>query len=80
MNIPNALGTTTVAASPWLLLNYVLESERFLKNKVSGEIAFDLISLFRVQEPTCRSSTMTAFVFLAKFSEFYYYKTFETRS
>ena len=32
----------------WLLLNYVLVSERIFK-KVSGEVAFDLISLFHVQ-------------------------------
>ena len=50
--------------------------------KVSGEIAFELISLFHVQiqEPTSRSTTTTAYVFLAKFAEFYYDKIFETRS
>ena len=30
----------------WLLLNYVLASERTLKKKVSREIAFELISFF----------------------------------
>ena len=49
-----------------------------LSKKVSGEIAFDLISLFHVQiqEPTSRSSTTRTFVFLAKFAEFYYHKIF----
>ena len=43
---------------------------------MSGEIAFDLIGLFHVQirEPTSRSTTTRAFVFLAKFAEFYYHK------
>ena len=52
----------------WLLINYVLVSERILK-KESREIAFDLISLSHVQikEPTSRSATMRAFVFLAKY-------------
>ena len=56
--------------------------KEFLKKKVSGEIAFDLISLFHVQiqEPASRSTTTRAFVFLAKFAEFYYHKIFETRS
>ena len=42
--------------------------EEFFK-KVNGEIAFALISLFHVQiqEPASRSTTTTAFVFLAKF-------------
>ena len=55
--------------------------KEFLKKKVSGEIAFDLISLFyvQIQEPTGRSTTTRAFAFLAKFAEFYYYKIFETR-
>ena len=53
----------------------------FLKKKISGEIAFDLISLFHVQiqEPKGRPTTTSAFVFLAKFAEFYYHKIFETR-
>ena len=40
--------------------------KEFLTKKVSGEIAFDLISLFHVQiqEPTSRSTTTRAFVFL----------------
>ena len=56
--------------------------KEFLKNKVSGEIIFDLISLFyvQIQEPTSRSTTMRAFVFLAKFAEFCYHKIFESRS
>ena len=54
----------------------------FLEKKVCGEIAFELISLFHVQiqEPTNRSTTARAFVFLVKFAEFYYHKIFETRS
>ena len=57
---------------------YVLVSERIFK-KVSGEIAFDLISLFHVQiqQPTRSSTTTRAFVFSAKF---HYHKIIETRS
>ena len=53
--------------------------KEFVKKKVSGEIAFDVISLLHVQiqEPTRRSTTTGAFVFPAKF---YYHKIFETRS
>ena len=56
--------------------------KEFSKKKVSAEIAFDLISLFHVQiqEPTSRSTTTRAFVFLAKSAEFYYHKIFEARS
>ena len=64
------LGTTFfIEQLQWLLLNYILVSE----------IAFDLISLFRVQtqEPKSRSTTTRAFVFLAKFAKFYYHKIFE---
>ena len=45
-----------------------------------GEIDFALIILFHVQiqEPASRSTTTRAFLFLAKFAEFYYHKTFET--
>ena len=41
----------------------------FVKKKVSGEIAFDVISFFHVQiqEPTRHSTTTIAFVFPAKF-------------
>ena len=49
MSIPNVLRTIfSVEQLQWLLLNYVLVSE-FLKKKDSGEITFDLISLFHVQ-------------------------------
>ena len=43
--------------------------QEFLKKKVSGEIAFDLISLFHVQiqEPKRSSNTTRAFVFLQNF-------------
>ena len=51
--------------------------KNFKKKKVSGEIAFDLISLFHVQMPTRSSTTTTAFAFPAKF---YYHKIFEIRS
>ena len=46
--------------------------KEFLKKKVGGEIVFEFINLFHVQiqEPTSRSATTTAFVFLAKFTEF----------
>ena len=56
--------TNTVAAFEF----YVLVSE-FLKKKVSGKIAFDLISLFHVQiqEPKRSSTTTRAFVFPSKF-------------
>ena len=56
--------------------------KEFLKKKISGDIAFELISLFHVQiqETTNRSTTTREFVFLAKFAEFYYHKIFETRS
>ena len=65
VSIPNVLGTI------FLQNNY----GEFLKNKVSGEIAFDLISLFHVQlrDPTSSSTTTRASVFPAKF---YYHKLF----
>ena len=78
------LGTTYfIEQLQWLFLKYVSLSEKNLKKKkVSGEIAFELISLFHVQiqEPTSRSTTMRAFAILAKFAEFYYHKIFDTRS
>ena len=46
----------------------------FVKKKVSGEIAFDVISLFQEQEPTRHSTTVGAFVFPAKF---YYHRIFK---
>ena len=54
--------TTAVAA----LDLYFSIRKNFLKKKVSGEIAFDLISLFHVQiqEPT-RSSTITSAICLS---------------
>ena len=59
-----------------------LYQKESLKNKVSREIAFELISLFHVQiqEPKSMSTTTRAFTFLANFLEFYYHKIFETRS
>ena len=49
MSNPKVLGTIfSLEQLQWLLLNYVLVSERICK-KVSGEVAFDLISLFHVQ-------------------------------
>ena len=58
-------------------MNYVLVSE-FLKMKVSRDIAFEFISLFHVQiqEPASMSDITRAFVFLAKFAEFYYHTIF----
>ena len=62
-------------------MNYVLVS-KFLKKKVSKDIALEFITLFHVQiqEPTSMSAITRAFVFLAKFAEFYYRKIFEARS
>ena len=62
---------------------YVLVFRKeFKEKKVSGEIALVLISLFHVQiqKPGNRSTTLKAFVFLAKFAEFYYHKKLEKRS
>ena len=44
-------------------------------------MAFELISLVyvQIQGPKSMSTTTTAFVFLAKFLEFCYHKTFETK-
>ena len=69
--------TTPVDAFEWWSIR-----KEFLKKKVSGEITFDIITLFNVQiqEPMSRSPTTRAYVFLAKFVEFYYHKIFETRS
>ena len=83
MNIPEVFGTAFLREQFWwLLFTYALESDRILKKKVSGETVFDLISLFhaQIQEPASRSTTTGAFVFLAKFAEFYYHKIFEARS
>ena len=81
MNIPKVIATASFMEQiRWLLLNYVLVSDRNFK-KESREIAFELISLFHVQiqEPKSMSTTTTAFVILAKFLEFYH-SIFETRS
>ena len=64
-------------------MNYVLVfKKQFKEKKVSGEIAFALIGLkhVQIQKPASRSTILRAFVFLAKFAEFYYYKKFEARS
>ena len=82
MNITKVLGTAfLIEQLQWLILNCFSIRKEFLKKKVSGEIAFDLISLFhaQIQESTGRSATMREFVFLSKFAEFYYHKIFETR-
>ena len=65
---------------PVAVFNYVLVSETIFK-KESREIDFDLITLFKVQiqEPTSRSTSTRAFVFLAKVAEFYYHKIFEVK-
>ena len=78
MNIPKVLGITPVAAFEFC---FFIRKE-FFKKKISRQIAFELISLFNVQiiqEPTNRSTTIKAFVFLAKYVESYH-KMFETRS
>ena len=64
-------------------MNYVLVfKKQFKEKKVSGEIAFALIGLkhVQIQKPASSSTTLWAFVFLAKFAESYYYKKSETRS
>ena len=64
-------------------MNYVVVLEKKdLKTKISGEITFKSISWFHVQiqEPTSSSTATRAFVFLAKFAEFYYHELFETIS
>ena len=73
MSIPKVLGTA------FFFRTIPVELK---KKKVSGEIAFDSISLFHVQiqEPTSRSTPTGTFVFLAKFAEFCYHKIFEARS
>ena len=60
----------------WLLLNYVIVSERMFNKK---NLRRDLINLFNVQiqVSTNRSTTMRASVFLAKSAGFFYYKIFE---
>ena len=62
-------------------LSFSMRKE-FSKKKVSGEIAFALISVIHVQIqlPASRSTTAKAFVFLANFALFSYCKIFETRS
>ena len=62
-------------------LSFSIRKE-FSKKKVSGEVALALISLIHVQIqlPAKRSTTTIAFVFLAKFADFFYHKRFETRS
>ena len=65
----------------WLLLSYVLASERIFLKRNLVEIAVELISLFcvQIQEPTSMSTTTRPFVFLTKFLKFYYHK-YEIRS
>ena len=79
MNIPKVLGTAFLQNSSGGLSFSV--RKKIKKKKCSGEIAFTLINLFHVQiqEPASRSITTRAFVFLAKFTEFYYHKILETR-
>ena len=71
----------------WIFQNYfwskfLYQKKNFKRKKVSGEIAFVLITLFHVQiqEAAKRSTTTRAVVFHAKFAEFYYHKTFGTWS
>ena len=77
MNIPKDLATSFFETTPVAAFDYVLVPE-FLEKKVSRDIAFEFISLFHVQiqEPTSMSAITRAFVFLAKFAEFYYHKIF----
>ena len=55
-------------------------NKEFQKDKVSGETAFALISLFYIptQKPASRATTNGAFIILVKFAKFYYRKMFET--
>ena len=84
MNIPKVLRTASfIEQLRWLHLNYILVFiKEFKAKKVSGEIAFALISLFhvKIQKLASRSTDLRAFVFLAKFTEFLYHKKFETIS
>ena len=61
---------------------FSIKKKFFKSNKVSGEVALALISLFHVQiqKPAGRSTTLRAFAFLAILAEFYYHKKVETRS
>ena len=84
MNIPKVLGAAfLIEQLQWLLLNYILVFRKeFKEKKVGREIVSALFSLVHVQiqKAAGRSTTLTKFVFLAKFAEFYYYKKFETRN
>ena len=74
VNIPKVLGAAFfIEQLQWVLLHYVLVSgKNFKKNKVRGEIAFAIISLFHAQmyEPESMSTTTTAFVFLQNLLNF----------
>ena len=61
----------------WLLLSYVLVSERIFNKESSRR---DLINLFnaQMQVSTSRSTTTRVSVFLAKSAELFYHKKFET--
>ena len=60
MNIPNVLGTAFFEEQLWwLLFNYVLVFRKELKEqKVSGEIAVALISLFHIQYKTLQAGQL----------------------
>ena len=77
MNIPKDLATSFFETTPVAAFDYVLVPG-FLEKKVSRDIAFEFISLFHVQiqEPASMSDITRAFVFLAKFAEFYYHTIF----
>ena len=74
VNISKVLGTTFFyRTTPVAAFEFCFSIRKeFLKKKVSGEIAFDLISLFHVQiqGSTGRSTTMREFVFLENLLNF----------
>ena len=78
MNIPKVLQTIFFIEPLWwlLLISVLIFRKKIKEKKVSAEIAFALISLFHVQiqKPAHRSTTLRAFISLAKFTEFYYHK------
>ena len=81
-NIPNKIVARFRENCHFHVLQCFSVIKEFLKKEVNGEIAFELINLFhlQIQQPTSRSTTTRANIFLAKFANFYYHKIFETIS
>ena len=85
MNIPEVLGTTFLRTISVVAFELSLVLDKNFKKRggeIRGEIAFALINLSQVeiQDPASGSITTKEFVFLEKFTEFYYHKIFEARS